>query len=485
MATKTKADLQLQVAALQELDRRHCASSPAAFIRRHCTIEDTEGAVLPFVLWDFQRETIRALHEDKAVVILKARRVGMSWTVLAYALWLAIFQQGVRILILCKTEVDASELLDRVRRMRDRIAEHAVHAHVLAQIHTPKGRSRDAVTTLDIGASTIRALVGTEAAARSETAGLVILDEFAFQRGAPGIWRAVLPTTEGGGRLACLSTGNGASNTEGQGAEFAEQYTNAASGASGFTALFFPWTHRPDRDEAWKQRTIDALGDPDRFRVEYPETEADAFQSVDVELVYDPAGVNAAERLGRDLDQQLAAGTIAPPAGSAIWLGIDWGLGTTHALVIWPLAGGGLYVAPKELVAHRGEVANLTRQMLERAAPYDYPLEIAAYDSAGGTEMNTFVDIAPKNVGVWTVSFSKHKKTTIAFLRSLFNRAADGHDHKVIAISPTNTVLLRQLRGLRLNQAGDVVKIDDHGPDALIAGARPMAAQFPDPYVKD
>lgn len=467
-----------QVAARQELDRRECARDPTVFLQRHVSIEEPDGTVIPLRLWDFQRDAVRAVHEDRAVIVLKARRLGLSWIVLAYALWLAVFQQGIRILILCKTEGDASELLDRIRRMRDRIASDRASTHMLHGMRQPS-KVRDAVTTLDVGGSTIKALVGTPAAARSETAGLVILDEFAFQRGAGEIWRAVYPTIEGGGRLAVVSTGNGSAQTAGVGAEFARQWARASSGASDLTALFFPWMARPDRDDAWKQRTLRALGDIERFRTEYPETEEDAFASPDAIHVYDQAGINAAERLGRQMDQQLAHGELPPPANGTVQVAIDWGLGSTHILPVWELPGGGLYIPPGEIVSSRGEPSDLTRQALAVAARFDFPLDEARYDAAGGQQMNTFAAIAPQQVGLYAVAFSKRKKQTIGFLRELFKRTAQGLDHRVIAISPANTVLLGQLRGLEQDERGEVIKKNDHGPDALIAAAAPVALLYP------
>lgn len=470
----------LEVAVEQELDRRECAASVEAFTERHATIEDPDGTVRRFALWDFQRDTLRHLQAGENVIVLKARRLGLSWVVLAFALWVAVFQQGVRILILCKTGDDAAALLDRIRRMRDRIEKDPLSAHVLAGLEQP-AKIRDAVTTLDVGASTIRALMGTPAAARSETAGLVLLDEFAFQRGAPEIWQAIQPTIEGGGQIAVVSTGNGDEKSSKLGAEFAAQWSRAKRAVSEFVPLFFPWMARPDRDAAWKARTIGNLGTEDRFKVEYPEVEDDAFLLPDIGLVYSREGIDAAEKLGAHLDALREADTIPPPAGQAIALGIDWGLGATQGFVIWPLAGGGIYIPPGEIVEHRGEPAAISRQFLELADRYAWPLEEARYDSAGGQQMATFEAVSPPSVRMFGVAFSKRKKRTVGFLRELFTRTAQGHDHRVIAISPQNTTLLRQLRQLEQDDQGEIVKRDDHGPDALIAGAWPIAAAFPDP----
>ena len=287
-----------RVVALREKDRRACRADPAVFIERHVSTKDGDGNPIPFKPWDCQRQVLAALHAREPTIILKARQIGMSWTVLAFALWLAVFQQGVRILILCKTEGDATELLDRIRWMRDQLDGDPVHSHILADLEKP-AKERDAVTTLDIGSSTIRALVGTPAAARSETAGLVIADEFAFQRRAGEIIRALLPTIDGDGRLAVLSTGNGPEQHP-IGGEFAALWARAVAGVNGMHAFFFPWHARPGRDEAWKQRALAALGDMERFKVEYPEEPGDAFLSPDADLIYDRTHLAATAKLGAE-----------------------------------------------------------------------------------------------------------------------------------------------------------------------------------------
>jgi hypothetical protein len=70
-----------------------------------------------------------------------------------------------------------------------------------------------------------------------------------------------------------------------------------------------------------------------------------------------------------------------------------------------------------------------------------------------------------------------YKEETVHYLRRLFRRVAEGETTGVIAISPRNVVLIRQLYALRFadDDSGKVEKIDDHGPDALIAGVAPVA----------
>lgn len=482
----SRADRLQRIAVLQERDRRACRKDAAVFVERHCTIEDTSGAVMPFNLWPFQRDVLRALQDGNLVIVLKARRLGLSWVVLAYALWLAVMSQGIRILILCKTEGDASESLDRIRRMLERIQNDPASAHILADLQRP-AKERDAVTKLDVGGSTIRALVGTPAAARSETAGLVLCDEFAFQRRASDIWRAILPTIDGGGQIAVVSTGNGASTSGGDGAEFASQWERARTGLSGFTPFFFPWMAHPERDGAWKAAALAAQGDEERFKVEFPETEDDAFLFPDTNFVFSGAAVTAAVELGRRFDEMRETGEMPPPSNGMMAAGVDWGDFRTHMVPVWELERGGVYVPPGEHAATQTDAEAMTLAMLEKVGRYDYWFGEERYDSSFKNTNRTFVKTAEALLGRHDpirkigrpnsvpVAFAAYKSMTVTYLRFLLRRTLAGETTRVLAISPTNTVLIEQMRQLQQKEDGMIVKGNDDAVDSLIAGTQPVA----------
>lgn len=479
-------DQHAEVAALQHADRLECAQDPEAFLERHVTIEEPDGSVIRLGLWAFQRRTVLTLTGSDLTIVLKARRLGLSWIALGLALWLAIFHQGIRILILCKTEGDASELLDRVRRMRDRMAADVASAHLLAGL-PPRQKPRDAVTTLDVGASTVRALVGTPAAARSETAGLVIWDEAAFQKRAADIWQGLLPTIEGGGQLWVVSTGNG---PKGDGEMFADLWHDARQGANGFEALFWPWDARPDRGPDFKDRQVGALGSLDRFRVEYPETEDDAFLVANATMVYSREGIAAAVRLGREFDILRSVDRMPPPVGDELPIAADFGE-QAHVLILWRLEGGGFYVVAEHPFEH-SEPDREAPAVLDKIDRIGFPLGQFMFDASKpesarlmqrvfrGRDVFRYASPTPVSFGQMGVKGKSIKRLAILYLRRLFNRAAEGHRAGVIAISPSCRRLIQQLEGLQFKdeESDDVVKLDDHGPDALIAGVAPEARRY-------
>lgn len=467
----------------QRRDYLECKADPRVFIGRHVKIETVKGDVIPFSLWGMQRVTLDAIHTHDGTIVLKARRLGLSWIALAYALWVAIFQQGARIMILCKNEDDASELLDRVRRMRDRLMEDPASVHLFSRVRSSrrKKRQRDAVTTLDIGTSVLRSLPGKAKSARSETSALLILDEFAFQKEAGGIWQGAQPTIEGGGKVICVSTGNGKA---GEGEEFAKQWQHASSGENDYAPLFWPWDAHPDRSPEWYERERRRIGDDDRMRVEYPAVPDDAFISPGIKPTFSISGVDAAERLGRQFDALLRTGKMPPPDGGRLMGGIDWGE-WTQSYVIWPLERGGIYVAPSEMASQEGEPGAVTGRICNTYSQFAYWVEEVGYDSAGVQSNRTFIAETERILGrhnrvrgtgapnTVPVPFNKYKYEVIGYLRRLFNRAAQGFDTRIIAISPQNVELLRQLRNPYIAED----KEDDHGPDAVIAGSKSIAVR--------
>lgn len=475
-----------ELALLRRADWKECQTNPATFIRRHITIEHPNGSVIPFSMWPFQRRTLKLMHSNNRVVVLKARRLGLSWIALAYALWMAIFHQGIRILILCKTEDDASELLDRVRRMRDRLAEDPSSMHLLSQLPEVRGqrkRPRDAVTTLGIGKSVVRALVGTGNAARSETAGLLILDEFAFQKEAGEIWSAGTQTAEGGGKVFVISTGNGSAYTTGRGAEFAKQWSRAVEGKSGFKWLFWPWDAHPDRDPDWYESKEGELGDKDRMRREYPSMPDEAFIQADVALEYSLTGIDKGIQMGKHFDHLWREGNLWPPAGNQMASGGDYGE-STHLLPIWPLERGGVYIPPLEIVSAKREIGEVTADFIKVMLSFAYWWSEHRYDSAGAQSNRTFIAETEHRLGHYNpvketgapntlpVAFGTHKQDCVNYQKKLFNRNARGYDTTVMVLSPENEVVNRQLKNYVIDR-----KEDDHGPDAVTAGIKPIAVR--------
>jgi hypothetical protein len=249
--------------------------------------------------------------------------------------------------------------------------------------------------------------------------------------------------------------------------------------------------------------------------------------------VYDHRHLAAVYAIGDELDEELARGQIAPPAGDLLAIGIDWGE-HTHALIGWPLERGGLYVVAEAVIASgepsdaaarivgrrragRGadidpeddgpvvgvldivyELASRERPggMASSLPPGREPLTLVShhrYDAAGVQSMRTYIKAvrrrypqarstgvsfgAPAPRSGEAKNAKSYKAETIGHLRRIMRRAGEGKATGVLAIGRRCPELKRQLRILQWadREAGKVEKGDDHGPDALIALDAPNA----------
>lgn len=223
--------------------------------------------------------------------------------------------------------------------------------------------------------------------------------------------------------------------------------------------------------------------------------------------------------LGRQLDTMLTDGTLPPPAGGTLALGIDWGEHTGYTLG-WPLEGGGMYIPyAGELVAHEpgdafdhiidGELHDLARhawpiirnRQLPAGAEILELLDDARYDAAGISSMRTFMAKARarrRRLKAIKVSFGaampgssdqrSYKRETIGYLRRMAKRTNTANDQDaadldlrgVIAIGRQAGELARQAKAIRWADAdlGTIAKGDDHAFDALIALTAPVAVRW-------
>lgn len=491
-------------------ERLRCEADPFYFIQQYGSIEPPTGKPIPFELWDEQREVLVVLQKDHRIYVLKARRLGLSWLVLHFALWLAGFDRensNARILFLSKNLEDAGKMLDRVKR---------VHGRLPAFLR-PEVKGADSARTFGIRDAEITCLPASPGAARQETATLVVLDEFAFVRDgrAADIWTAIQPTIEGGGKLAVVSTGNG---TTGDGATFSDVWLKAHAGESDGAAIFLPWTVRPDRTQEWLDKERTNYESDEAFDAEYPSLPAQALAGDRSVKVYPPEGITAAKKLGAALwDSPIRQGLIE----EGIEIGTDWGDFQTFTTYAVPLPGGGLYFFD-ELVQPHIEPQRASWRIL-RHDPADVrdprgakaPMTASRADASPAGTNASFVSVLMEAANDEDlrnrvpeshvrVPFGVYKEgggdkrgvNTVAYLKWLFRRSADlvaaggsvESAHAIIAIHPRCKLLLAQLPNLERDpDTGKVRKpsLDpahpergDHGCDSMIPTAAGRAKEW-------
>jgi hypothetical protein len=108
-----------QEAAQELLRRRAARRDPVAFLNTYGQIYDAElSDWMPFHLWPEQERTLRTIHANQLVCVLKARQLGLTWLALGYILWLVLFRPAATVLLFSRRDDEATDLLTtRLRGM--------------------------------------------------------------------------------------------------------------------------------------------------------------------------------------------------------------------------------------------------------------------------------------------------------------------------------------------------------------------------------
>jgi hypothetical protein len=235
--------------------------------------EDVEGGAgasfgpVRFRLWPDQVDLAGTLQDERLVVILKARQLGISWVVIAYVLWKCLVRPGELALLFSKGQRESSELIRRMLSLLSRLPKGLVK-RLPRRVSKPNTRE----IAWANGARVI-SMPATANAGISYTAGTVVMDEAAHPTMAQSLYGMVKPTIDAGGQFVMLSTANGL------GGLFHSTWRGAVAGTNGFFPVFLPWWSRPGRDAAWYARVVAESNDPDTVPQNYPANSIEAFRS--------------------------------------------------------------------------------------------------------------------------------------------------------------------------------------------------------------
>jgi hypothetical protein len=225
---------------------------------------------VPLALFDYQQETLDVFRNNRYVIVLKARQLGLTTVAMAYALWMLMFRPGSNIVFVSRSQTAADkalELLDFMYQfLPDSIKERGPQPDSIAAKHHSY-RFRDGMV------SQVTSYPATKTVAAGQTASLVLWDEAALAEYQEDALRTLMPTTDAGGSMIIFSTARGGHN------QFARLYRDAERGENEFKALFFPWSVSEmisQQDYDAKKRSF--ASEPWRFYAEYPSSAEEAFR---------------------------------------------------------------------------------------------------------------------------------------------------------------------------------------------------------------
>lgn len=201
------------------------------------------------VLHDIQKQIIQKIVDNRNTIVCASRQTGKSTLMTIVCLWYALFQKDKEVAILANKEVQAKEILDRIK-----LAYEEIPNYIKAGVWT----FSQEIIRLTNG-SKIYVSTTSATSLRGRSVDVLFVDEFAFVPAeiAEAFFKSVVPVLCSGtdSKMIITSTPNGIGN------KFHELFSNAENGRS--TAWAWDkmyWYQIPGRDEKWKKEQLDMIG---------------------------------------------------------------------------------------------------------------------------------------------------------------------------------------------------------------------------------
>jgi hypothetical protein len=232
-----------------------CSEDVVYFVEKYMKIINVDHGLMNFKLYDYQKEMLKAMVEERYTIIATARQAGKSTVTCAFILWYIIFNSDKTVALLANKGDTAREILGRIQ---------------LAYQYLPKWLQQG-VSEWNKGSfelennSRVIAAATSSDNIRGYSINLIFIDEAAFIENWDEFFTSVYPTISSGAstKLVLVSTPNGLNH-------FYHIWTNAQLGKNSYKPVLVHWSAVPGRDEAWKQATLAAMNfDTQKFAQEY------------------------------------------------------------------------------------------------------------------------------------------------------------------------------------------------------------------------
>ena len=226
-----------------------CATDPVYFVEKYVKIVAVDKGLVPFEMYDFQKDLIDKLHKNRFVIGKLPRQVGKTTTVGSYLLHYVLFNQNMNVAILANKQSTAIEILGRIK---------------MAYEYLPKWLQQGVIEwnkgsiVLENG-SRILAAATSSSAIRGGSFNCILLDEFAHipTQIAEEFFTSVYPTITSGQstKMFIISTPNGLNM-------FYYYWKGAINNQNGYVPFEVHWSQVPKypggplRDDQWKRDMI-------------------------------------------------------------------------------------------------------------------------------------------------------------------------------------------------------------------------------------
>ena len=250
-----RANVQIQYTKEQVQEYAKCMEDPVYFTETYIKIVSLDEGLIPFKLYEFQRQMMWTFHTERFTICKLPRQSGKSTTIIAYLLHYCLFNPTVSVAILANKAVTARDLLSRLQ---------------LAYEHLPDWLQQGVMTwnkgSLELeNGSKILASSTSASAVRGGSYNIIFLDEFAYVPNniAAQFLSSVYPTISSGkeSKVMMVSTPNGMNM-------FYKIWNDAENGNNTYVPIEVHWSEVPGRDKEWQEETVKNIGE-EQFQTEF------------------------------------------------------------------------------------------------------------------------------------------------------------------------------------------------------------------------
>jgi len=232
-----------------------CSQDPIYFAERYIKIVHVDHGLIPIALYDYQKEIIDKLQNNRRVTVVTSRQAGKTTTAAVIILHYILFNEHKTVALLANKGDAAREILERIKLSYESLPDWLQSGVV----EWNKGSIE-----LENGCKVLAAATSSSAI-RGKSISLLYIDEAAFVENWDEFFASVLPTISSGNTTKILftSTPNGLNH-------FYKTCQGAKDGTNGYAYVEVPWQRVPGRDEAWRKETLGAMDfDLEKFAQEF------------------------------------------------------------------------------------------------------------------------------------------------------------------------------------------------------------------------
>ena len=238
--------IQFSQEQVRELVR--CASDPAYFIETYCKIVSLDLGLIPFSLYDYQKNFIDVIQNNRKVISMQPRQMGKSQVVAGYILWYTLFQSNKTVAILANKAAAAREILFRYQLMYENLPlflQQGIKTWNKGDIELENG-------------SIVFTAATSKSGVRGRSVNLLYVDETAIipNNIAEEFFTAVYPVVSAGSTTKIILTSTPLGYNH-----FWKFWNDAEQGTNGFVPLRVHYSEHPDRDEKWAEDQRKLLGE--------------------------------------------------------------------------------------------------------------------------------------------------------------------------------------------------------------------------------